>query len=436
MFLGKTRVLEVLSYTTLGFAIRIIAIQYGKDIASARTEVTTPISEWRRAKEAVFLWQSDLNPYLGNVFHEYPISLQLYKFILNHFRIDLTLSIIDTITAILLFLSSKKQLSLSNLNDSQIYSKCRTIFLIYLFSPITLLSCVGLSTSTFTNFLMALILTSQSSRYLKAFTCFLCALLTCNNIHYSTLVLPVFLTIEYYSSIIKCETELTNRIYYHKNSFKSSLYSSVILYIASLLVLLTASYLLMGQSWTFLRAVYLFSLKITDLRPNIGMFWYFFTEMFDQFLEFFTWVVQINAFIHFVPVSIYLKDDPFFLQYMILLTSTIFQPYPSMSSVGLILSLLPMWSKQLSVTKHGVVVASAAITCMSLWPIFWHLWIVLGTANSNFYFGATLAFTLSAILLMVDLFNSHGYINAMKKLEEYKSLHNLPDKSESTETTH
>ena len=50
-----------------------------------------------------------------------------------------------------------------------------------------------------------------------------------------------------------------------------------------------------------------YRLTIPDLTPNIGLFWYFFTEMFEHFREFFLWTFQINAFIYIIPLSITLK---------------------------------------------------------------------------------------------------------------------------------
>lgn len=44
------------------------------------------------------------------------------------------------------------------------------------------------------------------------------------------------------------------------------------------------------------------------------------------------------------------------------------------------------------------------VTCSVLAPILWHLWIMLGTANSNFYFGVTLAYNTAQILLVTDYF--------------------------------
>ena len=44
--------------------------------------------------------------------------------------------------------------------------------------------------------------------------------------------------------------------------------------------------------------------SVPNLQPNMGLFWYFFTEMFEHFRIFFVWVFQINVFIYTVPLAI------------------------------------------------------------------------------------------------------------------------------------
>lgn len=50
-----------------------------------------------------------------------------------------------------------------------------------------------------------------------------------------------------------------------------------------------------------------FSLSVPDLTPNIGLFWYFFAEMFEHFRLFFLCVFQINVFFYTIPLCIKLK---------------------------------------------------------------------------------------------------------------------------------
>lgn len=45
-------------------------------------------------------------------------------------------------------------------------------------------------------------------------------------------------------------------------------------------------------------------LTVPDLTPNVGMWWYFFTEMFDHFRAFFLGVFQVSSLRPFQPVSV------------------------------------------------------------------------------------------------------------------------------------
>jgi len=82
------------------------------------------------------------------------------------------------------------------------------------------------------------------------------------------------------------------------------------------------------SSWEFLRSTYGFLLSVSDLAPNVGIFWYFFTEVFDHFRTFFVFVFQIHAFIYVAPMTIRLRRHPLFLAYTLLALSAIFQLVP------------------------------------------------------------------------------------------------------------
>lgn len=423
MALLTKRLVKTLLYALIGFLLRVVVIATFKEPIRQSVEVSTPISNWKRAYEAVYLWKSGLDPYSGNLFHEYPVSLEFYKILITYFNIDLVFIGTDIITAILLQQSTLNQLVLNGQLEEEASIKSFRVLLVYIFSPLTILSCTGNSTTIFTNFLIAVINFILPMKPFRALTCVLCALLACNNIYYSTLIIPIFLCLEYcsFKKNLADKVGQNNSTYYESQDFWSAVLSSFIISSATLVTLIVTSYFLMGNSWTFIRASYLFLLKIQDLTPNIGMFWYFFTEMFEHFLPFFTWVVQINSFIHVVPLSICLRDNPFFALYIMMLTTTIFQPYPSLSNIGIITSLLPQWSDLFPYMKRGLFISCAAVTCLSLLPLFWHLWIMMGTANSNFYFGATLGFNIALIFLMSDLLNAHGHAKAKLKLDIYQS---------------
>jgi len=79
------------------------------------------------------------------------------------------------------------------------------------------------------------------------------------------------------------------------------------------------------NSWEFLRSTYGFLLSVSDLAPNVGIFWYFFTEVFDHFRTFFVFVFQIHAFIYVAPMTIRLRQHPMFLAYSLLALSAVFR---------------------------------------------------------------------------------------------------------------
>ena len=65
-----------------------------------------------------------------------------------------------------------------------------------------------------------------------------------------------------------------------------------------------------------------FSLQVSDLTPNMGLFWYFFTEMFEHFRMFFLWVFQLNAFFYCIPMTIKLRYVLVSLEFVSLSPST------------------------------------------------------------------------------------------------------------------
>ena len=49
------------------------------------------------------------------------------------------------------------------------------------------------------------------------------------------------------------------------------------------------------RSWEWIKPVYLFTLTVPDLTPNVGLFWYFFIEIFDHFKSFFLFIFQVSG---------------------------------------------------------------------------------------------------------------------------------------------
>ena len=89
---------------------------------------------------------------------------------------------------------------------------------------------------------------------------------------------------------------------------------------------------------------YFFRLGVADQQPNIGVYWYFFMEMFEHFRTFFIYSYQINVtLLYFVPLSIKFRKDPVLLATCFVTIIAIFKSYPSIGDFGFTLALLPCW---------------------------------------------------------------------------------------------
>lgn len=125
---------------------------------------------------------------------------------------------------------------------------------------------------------------------------------------------------------------------------KRNVIISVVAVFASILAaLLFVSYYIMG-SWSFVWNTIGFILTVPDLRPNIGLYWYFFTEMFEHFRWLFIASFQINVgLLYIIPLASRLRHDPMLLAFSYLAIAAIFKSYPCIGDVGFYMSLLPLW---------------------------------------------------------------------------------------------
>lgn len=131
---------------------------------------------------------------------------------------------------------------------------------------------------------------------------------------------------------------------------------------------------------------------IHDLRPNIGLWWYMFIEMFDHFRPLFLGVFQLLPWAFIVPGATRLNEDPLMLVWFISAVLSVTKPYPTVADIGLSMQLLllhpVLLDKCQKVLKVALIVGGAV---GYLLPIVWYYWMIQGSGNSNFYYAATLA---------------------------------------------
>jgi phosphatidylinositol glycan class U len=139
----------------------------------------------------------------------------------------------------------------------------------------------------------------------------------------------------------------------------------------------------MGQTYGFL-------MDVTDLTPNLGLFWYFFTEMFDAFRPFFKFVFHAFGAVFLVPLAIRFPRRPLLLVFCQLLATAMFKPYPSVPDFVPWMALLPLFQQQLQLMQIKLFLCNSLALLLVLAPSMWHQWINLDAANANFFYSITL----------------------------------------------
>ncbi|KAG5676334.1 hypothetical protein PVAND_006177 [Polypedilum vanderplanki] len=378
--------------------------KYSRSIEN-HVEISTPLNSFKRLKEGVFLYDNGIDPYDGDIFHESPFILIAANFLLKNFGefISLILIIIDLLSAVFIYYGSKsiskrnyerQQLEVSTyakgteeiqFSKSDIDNIPFICAFAYLFNPYSILNCVGQTTTVWSNFLLSVVIYSMSKN--MKFICLLAlAFETQKNFYPFVLIVPIALA-------------------FSENDKSKNLKRIItVVTFASIFGLLNyIAFTYMGN-WKFLDSTFGFIIHCRDLTPNIGLFWYFFTEMFDHFRELFLYTFQLNTTILYLfPLTFTFKESPEFLLTILLSLVTIFSSYPCIGAIAFYMSLIPLWKRCSPFMSHNFIVIATFIVTSILGPTVYHLWMYANSANANFYFGVTLVFCTSQIFLLTDL---------------------------------
>jgi len=155
-------------------------------------------------------------------------------------------------------------------------------------------------------------------------------------------------------------------------------------------------------SWEFLSSTYGVQLLMPDLTPNVGLWWYFFIEMFDSFRSFFLAVFWLHLSSYVFPLTIRIRRQPLFVITTILGIFAIFKPYPSISDISLYFGLLTLYRHIMPLMRHTFLAGSVVGYSSVLGPAFYYLWIYAGSGNANFFYAITLVWSLGLSILVAD----------------------------------
>eukprot|EP00117_Sycon_ciliatum_P050143 scpid25011/ scgid35436/ Phosphatidylinositol glycan anchor biosynthesis class U protein; Cell division cycle protein 91-like 1; GPI transamidase component PIG-U len=383
-----------------GLLLRIALLsQSSSEWLSRRIEVSTPLSSWRRVVEGITLLEHGYSPYEGDMFHQSPLLLAFFHGIWHlPYAVKAVFLILDVLVSYALYkvaviyqtsmLDDEKKENENFAKDVEAiqykpwHNIGSAVALAYWLNPFAIVTCAAHTTMALTTFTLAwCVLAAMRGRLVSA--CLALALASHLDPYMIVLIVPVALLVSQKSTL---------------SIFKSIVACLIFTALVSAL-LLWASFCHSG-SWDFLRSTYGFVFTVPDFTPNVGIFWYLFTEMFEHFRTFFLWVFQLHVFFYALPLGMRLWRHPFFLLYLLSHVAGVFKSYPSVGDTALPLTLLFTFRHLFKYMRNMLVVSVMFLASIILMPTFWYLWITAGSGNANFFYSGTLAYNLAHILLM------------------------------------
>jgi len=377
-----------------------------------RVELSTPLNSFKRLTEGVTLWANGVDPYSGALFHETPLTLTAFSFLIrklgNSVWMDAVFVMADLLAAFLLGKLAKqvrRRLINEQERDIKGYHPDAQYLLLeedkgkedivaqmtYLFHPYLVANCAARTTTVFSNLLLVTFLLATVHKR-RTTACLALALATLQQFYPVMLLFPLCATLV-----------LDDKIGGLVKNGAAEIAKTVATFAVAFAGLNWASYVIMGDSWNFIFSTHGFTLGVPELTPNIGLFWYFFTEMFEHFRLFFVWTFQLNCFVYVLPLTVRLREKPFLLAWSLIALTSIFKSYPCYGDVGLYLAVLPVLRHLFPYMKQVFIAGNMFVAATVLGPIMYQMWIYNGSANSNYFFAINLVFGVAQILLVTDL---------------------------------
>ncbi|CAD5312540.1 unnamed protein product [Arabidopsis thaliana] len=424
---------------------------------SSRPEVSTPHTSLRRLAEGYWLKQSSLSPYAGSMYHGSPLLLSILGPLTvqriegqsSHHLCSLVFVIADLLSALLLrAIGQKLQKSyrinlrplgvLRSSQDRGILPCGDIAALVYLWNPFTILSCVGLSTSPIENLAVIVSLYGAVTRRVPL-AAFGLIMATHLSLYSAPLVFPLIFLLGYGLDAppIKkflqtrhggVETGSTSDVSKQEKltpttqlpfSWRTVLHFVfwVLVWSSYVLVLCSLSLKQYGGLEEMFKRTYGFILRIEDLSPNIGVFWYFFAEAFEFSRNYLLIIFNLYILLTSIPSLMFrLKHRPCFLAFAYLAFTSILKSYPSVGDAALYLSLWALFVNELTDMEYSFFIFCGYIGFSLLSPVMHNFWIWRGTGNANFYFGNAMGYACFQFMFVEKSVNAMlNHDQALKK---------------------
>ncbi|KAF9227010.1 cell division cycle protein 91 [Gyrodon lividus] len=351
-------------------------------------QLSSPLTSYSRLKEGLWLYQHDVDPYAGGIFRHSPLLLSLFSTVLPPLPAVWALSDIAGAWALLRIWRARQRVSKGPSSRDSLVAAA------YLLNPYLLLPSLALSTSTFENtvVLLTLMFASEGVRSPAVL-----ALAFSTHLSMSTflLVLPVLMLL-----VTSPVSQLAS-----PHPFKGSVRTACKFageFVVYWLVLFGAASVMAGGGWGWVRETWGASLTLPDLTPNPGLWWYFFTEMFDHFRPFFLMVFSVHLLIYISPICIKFRHDALFASFLLVGILGIFKAYLTLADPGLFLSMFVLFPEVYPYLRYPIVTTLLHTHASLLLPLFHALWVTEGRGNANFYYAATLVMGVAGGAGVVD----------------------------------
>lgn len=368
---------------------------------SSTVELNTPITSFKSLLEAIYFFNHDIDLYDGGVNHHPPLVIILASWISVFPFSQVLFNLVYTVTDLLIAWKIVQLNQWYNNSRSKIAGFQVTGFnddliaCFYLFNPLVILTNLSHSTVVFTWYFIIESLTQITLKrnVVRSMIAFAVATYLSFNALY---LLPSVLG-------LALKTFPTTAI--------KLLRVSLVIYLGSLLLLASASFAF-TSSWRFLDNCYLAVVFFKKITPNVGLWWYLFTEMFEFFTPFYLGMFNLYSFSFIVPIAMRLFEskaapelgDSFLAVLLSLLWISFTKSYPTIGDLGFALSILPIFKGTvLPYCKMIYVSSMTLVTALILSPIFYYCWIVLGNGNANFFYSINLIWGGVHILILMDL---------------------------------
>ncbi|KAI9846286.1 MAG: hypothetical protein M1838_001345 [Thelocarpon superellum] len=365
------------------------------DLLTGRAEISTPVTSFKRLQEGLFMYTHNVSPYDGGIVHQAPLLLPLFALLPKHpVATNILYVVVDLLCAnVLASLADSGEAGSSRLFTSPRRDtrwSSLAVSAAFLFNPFTIATCIARPTIVFTN-CATLFAVERAVRGTPVTSMLALALASYLSL-YPILLLPPLLLLAY-------DRQKSPETSPSPTRFAVANVSLLAMAVSALLAL---SYVITGGSWEFLSSTYGVLLLLPDLTPNVGLWWYFFIEMFDSFREFFLGVFWLHLGGYVGGLSIRLRRQPLFVITTLVGLFAIFKPYPSISDTSLYLALLPLYRHVLPLTRYTFFTISALMYATLLGPAFYYLWIYAGSGNANFFYAITLVWCLGLSVVLAD----------------------------------